>query len=209
MKKTFFSLFLFFVLAILMISCIGGTKGRNPRDDKRTRRLYDIQFVKMYFRDVGGLVYKIRDSVVWAEGINGQEMGLVGVWFLEGERFNLSDPHIQVGYFSKKMPQQGSFDEIFAWVESVFVKTDDNQSGIITQPRTQIITYDKSVAEYMSILVTPKNPESEGYKGKWLTYGYVEQGEYMVALVLTAYDQIRFDKIMRLYLDLIETYEKA
>ena len=187
------------------IACINpGTKGRNPYDDHRVKRLFDVQFAKIYLRDVGGLVYKQSDSVIWAPD-GDQSLGLFGVWFLEGERFNLSDPNIQVGYFSKQLPNQESIDKLFAWVEKTFV---GEKGGTIIEPRAPFPTYSGKNAEIMTISIPPDTFQGPSDQGKWMSYAYIEQDKYFVAFVLTAFDQIRYDRIHRYYMDLVGTYEE-
>lgn len=206
MKNSRLSLLFFSVLIFSgFAACISpGNKGRNPYDDHRVKRLYDVQFAKIYLRDVGGLVYKLSDSVIWASD-GDDRMGLFGVWFLEGERFNLSDPNIQIGYFSKKLPGQESKDKLFAWVEKTFVQ---EKRGNVIQPRTELPTYSGKSADYMTISFPPDTVRDPQDRGKWISYAYIEQDQYMIAFVLTAYEQIRFERLYRFYKDLVGTYEE-
>ena len=193
------------LILIGFTACINpGNKGRSPHDDHRVKRLFDVQFAKIYLRDVGGLVYRQSDSVVWAPD-GDQNLGLFGVWFLQGEKYNLSDPNIQVGYFAKSLPGQESIDKLLAWVEKTFVK---EKGGTILQARTEFPTYSGKSAEMMTINMPPDTFQSKFDKGKWLTYAYIEQEKYFIAFVLTAFDPIRYERLSRYYKDLLGTYEE-
>ncbi|MCB9233660.1 MAG: hypothetical protein H6581_18530 [Bacteroidia bacterium] len=194
---------------LLLFACKSNTSKVNlSKNDKRARYYYDQYYVKFAVREIDGLNEVPLDSLPWRNGINNlPQNGQVAYWFLNDMEVGLSSPHIRAEYIYRRNPWCSTSDSLFMWLQAQFV--DSDRGGEITTPPEYLDTYSGKKAHYMD-LRTPEYKENDSITRprRYMAWSYLEQNDYFVGLVYTAFDSVRFNRGKVLFRELVSTYEE-
>ena len=175
--------------------------------DKRPRLWFDETYVQFYLREVENLTFVPFDSLPWGGGIKKYpQSGEIAYFFLDGEHPSLSVPHIRVEYVYRRQNWCRSMDSLFLWTKQTFMN--EARQGILVNDIEEIPTYMGRNASIWTIH-TPEVAAGESIKPqRWMSWAYVPQNDYYIALVLTTFDQFQQDRGLVNFRNLIRTIEE-
>ena len=203
--------FVLLVLIVQLAACKGG--GLSAEESAQVAALnglprvdYDRGGVKFSLGQIDGLKKVAKDSVPWASYMmDSDSNGQLGYYFYPGYKMELASPQIRLEYVHKGLKGCSEADSLFSWLKKVFVSPERNGKVVSEEP---VGTLDGQLIKILEI-ETPSHviDDSLQYSGKWMAWGYADNGERLVGFSFSATTVDDYRQGLPQFKDLIRSYK--
>lgn len=156
--------------------------------------------------EIDGLRAKSKDSVPWASYMaESDSNGQLGYYFFPGYNIELSSPQIRLEYMHRNLKGCANADSLFHWLKGIFLSPERRGKVVGEEP---VGTLDGQVVTILEI-ETPDFSinDSTTYSGKWMAWGYAENGDRLVGFSYTATKADDYKQGIAQFKDLVRSYK--
>ncbi len=147
------------------------------------------------------LIPVVNTAVPWMDPqAYSEQFGNFITYVRNGRRVSLTEPYIQVQYFSKNQPNCGTVDSVFMWLDQQFIEQRDAE---VIQAKHEVQTASRLPAlckEY-------RMGELEKLAGKQLAYAYIDyDDDYIVGMALTTTAESDYEMSRELFYEMVKSF---